>query len=157
MKIYTWPADSKMLRQVSQPVETPDEQLVADMFNAMYMAGGVGLAAIQVGIPKRLFVMGVGRMELAFYNPVVVERLGKAAPVEEGCLSLPGIYEKVKRFPAVVVEHGFSGNRRREQFGGLAAQIIQHELEHVSGMLFLDNLSDFKKQRIFEKALKLRK
>lgn len=154
MKIYTWPADSKMLRQVSQPVETPDEQLVADMFNAMYMAGGVGLAAIQVGIPKRLFVMGVGRMELAFYNPVVVERLGKAAPVEEGCLSLPGIYEKVKRFPAVVVEHGFSGNRRREQFGGLAAQVIEHETEHLDGVLLPDHFSELKRGMMRKKLSK---
>ncbi len=151
------------LRNVAAPVQTVDattRKLVGDMFETMYAAPGIGLAATQVNIHQRIIVIDVSdhRNEpICLINPVVVESEGMEQ-TEEGCLSVPGVYETVERSDWIRVqgldEHGEPFDREAE---GLLAVCIQHEIDHLDGKLFVDYLSRLKRARIRKKLEKVHK
>ncbi|MFZ1643763.1 MAG: peptide deformylase [Candidatus Contendobacter sp.] len=148
------------LRKLALPVETVDDRirtLVIDMLETMYAAPGIGLAATQVNIQKRIVVMDVSEEKnqpLAFINPTLLEREGESES-EEGCLSVPGFYETVRRAGRVRVS---ALDRDGEPFeldaSGLLAVCIQHEIDHLDGKLFVDYLSLLKRDRIRKKLEK---
>lgn len=151
------------LRNPAQPVERVDDevrQLVDDMFETMYQAPGIGLAAPQLGAAKSIIVIDISEQRNAphtFINPRIVARDG-ATRFEEGCLSVPGIYEEVQRASRIRVE---AVSREGKDFTleaeGLLAVCIQHEIDHLDGKLFVDYLSELKRQRIRKKMEKLRR
>lgn len=148
------------LRNKADPVTVIDEsvkQLVNDMLETMYAAPGIGLAAIQVNIPKRVIVVDVSEERndpVCLVNPEIEERRG-TVETEEGCLSVPGIYESVRRSEWVRVSaRSPSGETLTLEADGLLAVCIQHELDHLEGKLFVDYLSELKRQRIRKKSAK---
>ncbi len=148
------------LRTVAKPVERVDDKLrkfIDDMFETMYEAPGIGLAATQVDFHQRLIVIDVSDEKdqpLVFINPEILEKEG-VEEMDEGCLSVPGIYEKVQRADKVKVR---ALDRNGEPFeletDGLLAVCIQHEIDHLDGKLFVDYLSSLKRQRIKKKLEK---
>jgi peptide deformylase len=148
------------LRNRAQPVTEVDEKLrrlVDDMFETMYAAPGIGLAATQVNEAKRVLVIDVSEDKstpFCFINPEILERTG-VEQMEEGCLSVPGVYERVSRAERVRVR---ALNREGEPFeleaDGLLSVCIQHEIDHLDGKLFVDYLSNLKRQRIRKKLEK---
>ena len=155
----------KVLRERARPVEAVTEetrQLVRDMFDTMYHAGGIGLAAPQVGVSERVLVVDVpeedgAQHRHALVNPVVAERGGTTEKAVEGCLSIPGIEELVAR-PARVVVEGVDteGSPVRIEAEGLLARALQHEIDHLDGVLFIDRLSQLKRSLLLRKWRKLR-
>lgn len=153
----------KRLRNVAKPVIEFDEKLqnqIDDMFETMYAAPGIGLAATQVNIHKRLFVIDVSddkSSPLVFINPEIIELRG-VEEMDEGCLSFPGVYAKVERADEVTIK---ALDREGKEFqldaDGLLAVCIQHELDHTQGKLFVDYLSPLKRQRIRKKLEKEQK
>lgn len=150
------------LRVSALPVVFPDEsieKLIDDMALVMYEAPGIGLAAIQVNKPLRLFVMDLSQEQnqlQVFINPVILETEGVTAS-EEGCLSVPGMYETVERNEEILLEWSDSvGQPRQQRFGGLDAICIQHEVDHLNGKLFVDHISRLKRARIAKKLRKLK-
>jgi peptide deformylase len=148
------------LRTKAQPVDVVDEalrKLIADMFTTMYAAPGIGLAASQVNVHKRLLVIDISEernQPLAFINPEIVKREGDEES-EEGCLSVPGIFEKVKRAERITVRAlDRNGMAFEMQADGLLAVCIQHEIDHLDGKLFVDYLSELKRTRIRNKLAK---
>ena len=142
------------------PVTTIDDgigQLVRDMAETMYEAPGIGLAATQVNVQKRVVVIDVSEDKsdlMVFINPEIVERRGEQT-CEEGCLSVPGVYEKVTRAEAVTVEAmGTNGQPFRIEADGLLAVCIQHEIDHLDGKVFVEYLSSLKLNRIKTKLAK---
>jgi len=135
-------------------------QFAEDMFETMYAAEGVGLAAPQVGISKRLFVMDIGNSEAeprAVVNPVIVEREGSERE-DEGCLSLPGLFGAVDRAQSIVMDGlDLDGQPIRIEANDLLARCIQHEIDHVDGILFIDHLSPIKRRMLLNKWKKSRK
>ena len=152
-----------VLRQSADDVEVFDDELrrlIRDMFETMYVEEGIGLAAPQIGVSKRFFVMDVGEENTraqAIVNPVIVEESG-SEKAEEGCLSLPGLVGAVERAMEIVVE-GFDpeGKPLRLEASGLVARCIQHEIDHLDGVLFIDKLSPMKRKMLLSKWKKLRK
>jgi len=159
------------LKMVSTRVETIDDelqQLIADMFETMYDAPGIGLAAIQVGVPKRLLVMDLQeeedeegkpiRQPRVFINPEIIDPSEEISIYNEGCLSVPDQFAEVER-PATcrVRWTDPDGVDHDEQFEGLLATCIQHEMDHLNGIVFLDHLSRLKRQMILKKLDKARK
>ena len=151
--------DDRLRRKASEVEEVDDgiRQLIDDMFETMYEAPGIGLAAVQVNIFERVIVVDVSedRTEpLALINPEIT-RLEGVEETDEGCLSVPGIFEKVKRADAITVK---ALNREGESIeinaDGLLAVCIQHEIDHLDGKLFIDYLSELKRQRIKKKLKK---
>ncbi len=148
------------LRDKAQPVEQVDDAirtLIDDMFETMYQAPGIGLAAIQVNVHKRLMVIDVSEDKsepLCFINPEILEKSGEEQ-MEEGCLSVPGVFETVTRAEAIRV-HALDrdGNSFEMPADGLLAVCIQHEIDHLDGKLFVDYLSGLKRQRIRKKLEK---
>jgi peptide deformylase len=142
---------SPVLRQHSPDVKTVDDEvrrLVDDMFETMDAAKGIGLAANQVGASRRVAVVDVDGDRFAMVNPRIVETEGRAV-AEEGCLSIPDIYADVTRPDRVVIEAlDPAGNRYRKEATGLKARAIQHEIDHLDGILFLDHLSLIKRQML---------
>jgi len=140
---------SPVLRQRSAEVGTVDDEvrrLVDDMYETMDAAKGVGLAANQVGVARRVAVVDAGEDRFELIDPVIVESEGRAA-AEEGCLSIPEIYGDVSRPDRVVIEAtDRHGHRFRKEATGLMARAIQHEIDHLDGILFLDHLSLVKRQ-----------
>jgi peptide deformylase len=156
----------KRLRLVSKPVVKIDDrirQLVADMFETMYKAPGIGLAAIQVAAPSRVVVMDLSKRETeaepkTFINPEILWRSEELSPYEEGCLSIPDIHEDVERPARVRVKYlDLDGNAREEDAEGLFATCIQHEVDHLNGVLFIDHISRLKRARIIKKFTKAAK
>jgi peptide deformylase len=151
------------LRTKAKPVAKVDERirtLIADMFETMYAAPGIGLAASQVNVHERLLVIDISEdrsQPLAFINPEIVKRSGDEE-TEEGCLSVPGIFEKVKRSKSITVRaldrHGIAFEMDADE---LLAVCIQHEMDHLEGKLFVDYLSELKRTRIRGKLEKERK
>lgn len=162
-KLTIYKYGDQVLRKKTEPVsEITDEikKLVDDMFETMYAAPGVGLAAPQIGLSLRLCVIDVrpnGKSDpLVMINPEVVEGENKIVG-EEGCLSFPEIYENVKRFEKVVAEYtDLKGKRQKIKGEGFLAKAIQHEIDHLDGKLFIDYLPDFKRKSV-EKEIKRRK
>ncbi|MEM9706881.1 MAG: peptide deformylase [Pseudomonadota bacterium] len=160
-KILTAP--DPVLRQVSKPVAEVDDDIRAlmdDMLETMYAAPGIGLAAIQVGVPLRIVVMDLAGEDEEpapryFVNPVIIDPSEDVAPYEEGCLSVPEFYEEVERPAQCVVEHlDYHGAPQRLEAEGLLATCIQHEMDHLEGVLFIDHLSRLKRERILKKLKK---
>lgn len=160
LKILEFP--DPRLRTVAKPVTTVDEtikRLIADMFDTMKDAQGIGLAASQVDVHLRVIVMNLGEDDVGprvFINPEIETLDDSIDPYEEGCLSVPGFYEKVDR-PAHVMIRALDGegNAFEEEAQGLLAVCIQHEIDHLEGKLFVDYLSPFKRQRIRAKLEKI--
>lgn len=148
------------LRNKALPVEQVDDgirRLVDDMFETMYAAPGIGLAAVQVNVAKRVVVIDVSEAKnspLVLINPEILERRGEEE-MEEGCLSVPGYYDTVRRAEWVKVRAlDRDGKPFELETGGLLAVCIQHELDHLDGKLFVDYLSELKRQRVRKKLEK---
>lgn len=146
-----------VLRRAARPVDTVDEdvrRLVEDLMDTMYAADGVGLAAPQIGVSRRVFVYDIRDPEIpagALINPEIVEREGSVKE-EEGCLSIPGLTELVERAARVVVRGlDGDGNEVRVEAEGLLARCLQHERDHLDGILFLDRLSPLKRKMLLKK------
>ncbi|MBO6730005.1 MAG: peptide deformylase [Maricaulis sp.] len=155
-----------VLKEISQPVEQVDDALRAlmdDMLETMYEADGIGLAAIQVGVPKRVIVMDLsGPEEKAepkfFVNPVLSDPSEDKRPYDEGCLSVPGYYETIERPEKIKLTYlDYDGNEVEEIAEGMFATCIQHEMDHLEGVLFIDYLSRLKRQRAVQKVKKFEK
>jgi peptide deformylase len=156
----------KQLRLVSKPVEkvTADvRQLADDMFETMYEAPGIGLAAIQIGVPQRLITMDLAKKEgppspRVFINPEILWSSEEKSTYEEGCLSIPEYYEEVERPAKVRVRFtDLDGKVHEEEAEGLFATCIQHEIDHLNGVLFVDYLSKLKRDRVMKKFTKAAK
>ena len=159
-------APDPRLRQISQPVDQVDDALRAlmdDMLETMYDAPGIGLAAIQVGVPKRVIVMDLAREgeepePRYFVNPEIVNPSAETSPYEEGCLSVPAFYEEVERPAQCTVRFlDYDGKEQILEAEGLLAVCIQHEMDHLEGILFIDHLSRLKRDRILKKLKKEQK
>ena len=157
---------NKILRQISTPVEkvTKDEQtLMDDMLETMYHANGIGLAAIQIGVPKRIIVMDIQKNDekknpMYFVNPVIKNKNKDVATYEEGCLSVPNQFAEVDRPATCEVEYlDYNGEKKILKANGLLATCIQHEMDHLEGILFIDYLSKLKKSMIIKKLSKQKK
>ena len=151
------------LRNKAKPVAKVDaavRQLMDDMLETMYACKGIGLAAIQVNVPQRIIVLDVSESRdqpLVFANPEIVQASG-LVPGEEGCLSVPGYYEKVKRAQDIVVRAlGRDGQPFEMAADGLLGVCIQHEIDHLDGKLFVDYLSELKRQLLRRRLEKERK
>ena len=162
-KILTEP--NKLLRQVSKIVEkVGDEErvLMDDMLDTMYDAPGIGLAAIQIGIPKRIIVMDISRDENKkepryFVNPIIKNKNEEKAKYEEGCLSVPDQFAEIERPNTCEVEYlDYNGTKQILKAEGLLATCIQHEIDHLEGILFIDYLSKLKKSMIIKKLSKIK-
>jgi peptide deformylase len=152
-----------VLRQEAEPVAVVDDEvrdLIDEMLETMYDADGVGLAAPQIGLSRRIIVVDVHEEEVPAFglvNPVIVERSVEVERGEEGCLSIPGLKEIVERAARVVVEGlDRDGNPRRIEATGLLARALQHEVDHLDGLLFLDRVSPLKRQMLLKKWQKIR-
>ena len=156
----------KRLRMKSEPVKALDKEvrtLIGDMFETMYAAPGIGLAAIQIGVLKRVVTMDLAKKDdpaepQVFINPEIVWSSDEKATYEEGCLSIPEYYEEVERPAKVRVRFtDLEGKVHEEDAEGLFATCIQHEIDHLNGVLFVDYLSKLKRDRIFKKFNKAAK
>ena len=154
---------NRILRQVSKPVDkvTKDEQsLMDDMLETMYSANGIGLAAIQIGVPKRIIVMDISKNDqekspIYFVNPVIKNKDVLKSTYEEGCLSVPNQFAEVDRPATCEIEYlDYNGEKKILKANGLLATCIQHEMDHLEGILFIDYLSKLKKNMIIKKLLK---
>jgi peptide deformylase len=159
------------LKTVSTPVETFDDELrtlVADMFETMYDAPGIGLAAIQVGVPQRVLVIDLQEQEdeegkpirapRVFINPKILDPSTEQSLYNEGCLSVPDQYAEVERPASIRARwQDLDGKVREEAMDGLMATCLQHEMDHLEGILFIDHLSRLKRQMVLKKLEKLRK
>ena len=161
LKILEFP--DPRLRTKAKPVEKVDDalrQVIDDLFETMYAAAGIGLAATQVDLHKRLLVLDVSRDKSdphVFINPQILEKDG-ALVTEEGCLSVPGYYENVERAEHIRVSFlDRDGNAVEQAFDGMLAVCIQHEIDHLNGRLFVDYLSEAKRQRIRKRLMKDRR
>ena len=153
-----------VLRQKSLPVEEVDEEvnrLVDDMLETMYDAPGIGLAAIQVAVPRRLLVIDVSKDDepsdpRVFINPEIVSRSDESSVYEEGCLSIPDYYAEVERPASLTVRHlDREGHEKVTEADGLLATCLQHEIDHLDGVLFIDHLSKLKRDIVVRKFTKL--
>lgn len=172
MRIFETP--DPVLRQISNPVETVDDDLralIKDMFETMYDAPGIGLAAVQVGVPKRLLVMDLQEPEneddpespvikhpMVFINPVILSHSDSEVPYTEGCLSVPDQYAEVMRPDRIRAKWlDENGMAHEEDMDGLLAVCLQHEMDHLEGVLFIDHLSKLKRDMVLKKLAKTRK
>jgi len=156
---------NKLLRQVSKPVSIvgkEEQKLMKDMLETMYAANGIGLAAIQVGIPKRIIVMDICKEENKkepryFVNPIIKNKNPLKATYEEGCLSVPNQFADIDRPSKCEVEYlDYNGQKQLLKAEGLLATCIQHEMDHLEGILFIDYLSKLKRSMIIKKLSKLK-
>ncbi|MFN3725761.1 MAG: peptide deformylase [Allosphingosinicella sp.] len=159
------------LRQISKPVDQVDDdlrRLIEDMFDTMYAAPGIGLAAIQVGVPKRVLVIDLQEQEgedgepirdpRVFINPEILETSDHEVPYNEGCLSVPEMYAEVDRPDRIRARWlDREGTQKEEEITGLLAVCLQHEMDHLNGILFIDHLSRLKREMLLKKLAKLRR
>ena len=155
-----------ILRQVSKPIETMDgevKKLADDMLETMYDAPGIGLAAIQIGVARRMLVLDVSKegedkKPLVFINPEIVASSDARSVYEEGCLSIPDYYAEVERPAAIKVRHlDRDGKEQLTEADGLLATCLQHEIDHLNGVLFIDYLSRLKRERVTKRFAKAAK
>jgi peptide deformylase len=159
------------LRQISQPVEQVDDdlrKLIDDMLDTMYAAPGIGLAAIQVGVPKRVLVIDLQEPEeeggepvrnpLVFINPEILQESETFKGYNEGCLSVPEMYADVDR-PDTILARWLDrdGAAHEERIEGMLAVVLQHEMDHLNGVLFIDHLSRLKREMLLKKLAKIRR
>ena len=163
-KILTEP--DSFLRQKSKKVELVNDEirfLINDMLETMYDAPGIGLAAIQIGVPKRVIVIDLSKNDeeknpLHFINPEIITKSDNDAFYEEGCLSVPEQYAEINRPDKCKIKYlDFEGNEKIMEAEGLLATCIQHEMDHLEGILFIDHLSKLKKTMIIKKLSKQKK
>ena len=156
----------KRLRLVSEPVKRIDaslRKLVEEMFETLYAAPGIGLAGIQVGVAKRVIIMDLSKKDdtrkpEVFINPEITWASEEKSTYEEGCLSIPEYYEEVERPAVVKVKYlDLEGKAREVEAGGLLATCLQHEIDHLNGILFIDHISKLKRDRITKKFAKAAK
>jgi len=156
----------KRLRMKSEPVKTLDKEiraLIEDMFETMYAAPGIGLAAIQIGVPKRVVTMDLAKKDdpaepLVFINPEIVWSSDDKATYEEGCLSIPEYYEEVERPKSVRVKFlDRDGKPQEIEADGLLGTCLQHEIDHLNGVLFVDHISKLKRDMVLKKFKKAAK
>jgi len=154
------------LRLVSKPVGKVDaaiRKLVDDMFETMYGAPGIGLAAIQVGVPQRVVTMDLAKKDepkdpKVYINPELLWASEERSTYEEGCLSIPEYYEEIERPAQVRVRYtDLEGNAQEVEANGLLATCLQHEIDHLNGVLFIDHLSKLKRDRVIKKFTKAAK
>ncbi|MCH4548411.1 peptide deformylase [Rhizobium changzhiense] len=155
-----------VLRQLSKPIERVDsdlQRLADDMLETMYDAPGIGLAAIQIGVPRRMLVIDIARegeekQPQVFINPEIVKSSDERSVYEEGCLSIPDYYAEVER-PAVVSVKYLDGNGKEQtvEADGLLATCLQHEIDHLNGVLFIDYISRLKREMVIKKFTKAAK
>mgnify|MGYP001237896299 CR=1 FL=1 len=160
-------APDPRLKQKSKPVEggvsDTHRAFMDDMLETMYAAPGIGLAAIQVGVPLRIIVMDLARDEEPkaprfFVNPEIVWASEELKPWEEGCLSVPDIYDDVERPARVKLRYlNYEGEPIEEDAEDLFAVCIQHEMDHLEGVLFIDHLSRLKRENVLRKLKKAKK
>ena len=162
-KILTEP--NKLLRQISKPVQKVNDEerlLMNDMLDTMYAAPGIGLAAIQIGVPKRIIVMDISRDEnkkepMYFINPIIKNKNVEKTKYEEGCLSVPDQFAEIERPNTCEIEYlDYEGKKKLLKADGLLATCIQHEMDHLEGILFIDYLSKLKKSMIIKKLSKIK-
>ena len=162
-KILTEP--NKILREISKPVlnvGVEEQKLMDDMLETMYYANGIGLAAIQVGVPKRIIVIDISKDEkkekpMFFVNPIIKNKNLEKLTYEEGCLSVPDQFAEVDRPSSCEVEYlDYNGKKKILKTSGLLATCIQHEMDHLEGILFIDYLSKLKRSMIIKKLSKLK-
>ena len=163
-KILTEP--DPILRKKCEPLEKVDtdiKKLMDDMLETMYAAPGIGLAAVQVGILKRLVVIDISKGEekkqpIFLINPQIIHRSKKTSVYEEGCLSLPGQFAEIERPAECTIKYiDYNGKEKDLKADGLLATCIQHEVDHLNGILFIDYLSKLKKDMIIKKLVKQKK
>ena len=156
---------NKMLRQISKTVDRDGKQeqnIMNDMMDTMYEANGIGLAAIQIGVPKRIIVIDISKEEgkknpMYFVNPVIKNKDSLKATYEEGCLSVPDQFAEIDRPRKCEVEYlDYNGDKQLLKADGLFATCIQHEMDHLEGILFIDYLSKLKRSMIIKKLSKLK-
>ena len=171
LKIYETPDGNEMLRQISKPVEAVTDEhraLIADMFDTMYDAPGIGLAAVQVGHPVRILVIDLQEPEeeggepvkdpKVFINPEILETSETDIPYTEGCLSIPEQFADVMRPDRIKAKWlDEDGKEHVEEIDGLLAVCLQHEMDHLEGVLFIDHLSKLKRDMVLKKLAKMRK
>jgi len=155
-----------VLRQLSQPVETVSAEirhLADDMLDTMYDAPGIGLAAIQIGIPRQMLVIDVAKdgeekQPLVFINPKILTTSDERSVYEEGCLSIPDYYAEVERPATITVEYiDLDGKKLTAKADGLLATCLQHEIDHLNGVLFIDHISKLKREMVIRKFTKAAK
>jgi len=156
----------KRLRLKSEPIAKIDRSvraLVDDMFETMYEAPGIGLAAIQIGVPQRVVTMDLAKKDepkapQVFINPEVTWAAGEKAVAEEGCLSIPDYFEEVERPSAIKVKYlDLDGTTHEIEATGLLATCLQHEIDHTNGVLFIDHISKLKRDMVLKKFKKAAK
>ena len=156
---------NKLLRQISKKVERvgkEEQKLMDDMLDTMYAANGIGLAAIQIGIPKRIIVMDLSKEKEKkepryFVNPIIKNKNSLKSTYEEGCLSVPDQFAEIDRPSKCEVEYlDYNGEKKILMADGLLATCIQHEMDHLEGILFIDYLSKLKRSMIIKKLSKLK-
>jgi len=157
---------NETLRLKSLPVENVDkniQNLMDDMLETMYAAPGIGLAAVQVGIPKRIIVLDIDQKEgqknpLFFINPEIIEKSKNLSTYEEGCLSVPGQFAEIDRSDRCHIKYlDYHGKHQEIKAEGMLATCIQHEMDHLEGILFIDYLSKLKRSMIAKKLSKQKK
>ena len=157
---------SEILRKKSLPVDVVDvdlQQLMNDMLETMYAAPGIGLAAIQIGVPKRVIVLDIARKDepknpMYFINPEIINRSQINSTYEEGCLSVPGQFAEIDRPDKCHIKYlDYYGKPKELKAEGMLATCIQHEMDHLEGILFIDYLSKLKKTMIIKKLSKQKK
>ena len=157
---------NKILRQISKPIDQvtkEDQNLMDDMLESMYAANGIGLAAIQIGIPKRIIVMDISKDKnikepMYFVNPIIKEKNLNKSTYEEGCLSVPDQFAEIERPSTCEIKYlNYDGIKKILKAEGILATCIQHEIDHLEGILFIDYLSKLKKSIIIKKLSKKNK
>ena len=160
-KIITVP--DKILRKISTPINqvgNQEQKLIDDLFESMYYSNGIGLAAIQIGIAKRVIVLDVSGKDkeknpLCFINPIIKKKSKKVSTYEEGCLSIPDTFIEIERPSICEVEYlDYDGNKKNIKCEGLLSTCIQHEIAHCDGELIIDYLSKLKKDIVIKKLSK---
>ena len=155
-----------ILRKISQPIETVNNEtkkLLDDMLETMYAAPGIGLAAVQVGILKRIIVIDISKEKekknpFFLINPEIIFKSEKTSSYEEGCLSIPGHFAEIERPSECRVTYiDYNGKKRELKANGILSTCIQHEVDHLNGVLFIDYLSKLKKDMIIKKLIKYKK
>ncbi|QRM43271.1 peptide deformylase [Rhizobium sp. BG4] len=155
-----------ILRQASKPIERVDDELkrlADDMLETMYDAPGIGLAAIQIGVPRRMLVIDVSRegedkQPQVFINPEILKSSDDRSVYEEGCLSIPDYYAEVERPATITVKYlDRDGKELTAEADGLLATCLQHEIDHLNGVLFIDHISRLKREMVIKKFTKAAK
>ncbi|MDC0031359.1 peptide deformylase [Candidatus Pelagibacter sp.] len=160
-RIITVP--DKILRKISTPIDNVgnhEKKLIDDLFESMYDSNGIGLAAIQIGVPKRVIVLDVSNKDkeknpMCFINPVIKKKSESLSIYEEGCLSIPDTFIEIERPSICEVEYlDYNGNKKNIKCQGLLSTCIQHEIAHCDGELIIDYLSKLKKDMVIKKLSK---